>query len=214
MGETIGYAELVCMLRRAAERVREERERLSELDSQGGDGDHGTTMARAMDRLEGALESGAPPALGPLLQAVGWAIMGVDGGATGPLLGSFFMAMAPPAASTERLDAAGLAALFEAGLAGVRQNTRAQIGDKTMIDALEPAVEALAAAAAESADITAALERAARAAESGAAATAQMAARFGRAKHLGERSKGHRDPGATSISLIFLGLCEGARADG
>jgi dihydroxyacetone kinase-like protein len=213
MSETIGLSDLVRMLRRAALRVREARERLGELDSHGGDGDHGITMARAMDRLEQALDAGEATEVGKLLQGVGWAIMGVDGGATGPLLGSFFMAMAP-AVDAQDVDAASLATLFEAGLEGVRKNTRAKVGDKTMIDALEPAVAALRAAADAGCGVPEALRRAAEAAEGGAEATTDMVARFGRAKNLGERSRGHRDPGATSISLIFRGLAEGARTDG
>ena len=206
---TLGYDELVEMLRRASTRVREKQEELSALDSKGGDGDHGTTMVRAMDQLEKAVGEASPPALGPLLQQVGWAIMGVDGGATGPLFGSFFMAMAK-GCEGEQLDAGALASVFEAGLAGVQKNTRAKVGDKTMIDALVPAVAALRGAIDDGAGIEAALERAAEAAEEGARSTVELTARFGRAKNIGEASRGYADPGATSVSLIFRGFHEGA----
>jgi dihydroxyacetone kinase-like protein len=212
MVETIGFADLARMLHRAAETVRAHEGELSRLDSHGGDGDHGTTMVRAMGQLEGALEEASPDDLGGALQGIGWAIMGVDGGATGPLLGSFFMAMADAAPANGAIDPPALAAMFVAALAGVRKNTRAEVGDKTMIDALVPAVEALAAAVAGGGDVNDALRAAAEAAEAGARSTTDLAARFGRAKNLGEQSKGAQDPGATSISLVFRAFSEGAEA--
>jgi dihydroxyacetone kinase-like protein len=201
------------MLRAAARLVRENRDELSRLDSFGGDGDHGTTMVRAMDRLEAAIADNPSAGLGALLGSVGWAIMGVDGGATGPLFGALFMSMAS-GVQGETLDAGSLASAFAVGLDGVQKNTRARKGDKTMIDALEPAVAALRGAADAGEDVVAALGRAADAAEAGARATRTMAARFGRAKNIGAESVGHEDPGATSVSLIFRGLLEGARDDG
>ncbi|MBC8328914.1 MAG: dihydroxyacetone kinase subunit L [Planctomycetes bacterium] len=214
MTDSIDCAAMAAMLRHAAGGVREHEGELSRLDSFGGDGDHGTTMVRAMAQLEGAIDGVTDGSLRTLLNDVGWAIMGTDGGATGPLFGSLFMAMGEAAPETGAVEADGVAAMFSAGLAGVRQNTRAQLGDKTVIDALVPAVEALEAAAADGGSIGAALEAAAAAAEAGAASTSDMAARFGRAKNIGERSKGAQDPGATSISLIFRGLCEGAKTCG
>ncbi len=213
MTDTIDSAALAAMLRHAAGVVRENEAELSRLDSFGGDGDHGTTIVRAMGQLEGAIDGVGDDSLQTLLNDVGWAIMGTDGGATGPLFGSLFMGMGEAAPAAGAVDAAGLAAMFQAGLASLRQNTRAQPGDKTVIDALVPAVEALTATAAGG-TIDAALEAAATAAEAGAAATTDMAARFGRAKNVGEQSKGAQDPGATSISLIFRGLCEGAKTCG
>ncbi|MEN8148800.1 MAG: dihydroxyacetone kinase subunit DhaL [Planctomycetota bacterium] len=204
---TVDRETLDRMLRGGAARVRAARDRLTELDSHGGDGDHGTTMARAMDRLEEALDGSAEPAA--LLRAVGWAIMGVDGGAIGPLLGSFFMSSAKVAN-----DDSSLADLFEAGLAGVLKNTRARVGDKTLIDALEPAVAALRAVENEGAPLPEALARAAEAAERGAESTIDLEARFGRAKNLGPDSRGHADPGATSIALLFRGFHEGISQEG
>ena len=215
MSATIGYDDFIRMLRGAAARVEENREVLSRLDSHGGDGDHGSTMRRAMGRIEEAIQkTGESPDLKTLLHNVGWAIMGVDGGATGPLFGMFFMGMSAPAAGKASLDAAELAAVFEAGLASVRKNTKARVGDKTMIDALVPAVEALRREAEAGADPARALEAAAKAAEEGAAATEKMQARFGRAKNVGEKSIGNQDAGATSVSLIFKGFAEGAQSNG
>jgi dihydroxyacetone kinase-like protein len=210
MAETIGRDEIIRMLRGAVEKIRAGRETLSKLDSVIGDGDHGTTMVRAMGLVEKTLAECAAPDLQGLLHDVGWAVMGVDGGAAGPLLGSLLMGMAEGVGGRRQLDAAGVAAVFEAGLAQVRTYTQAQVGDKTMLDALVPAVEALRVAAGDG--VAAAMARAADAAEKGAAATTDLQARFGRARNLGERSKGFADPGATSVSLIFRGFADALAA--
>jgi len=206
MSATIGYEQFVQMLARAAEQVRANQQALSQLDSVCGDGDHGTTMVRAMGNLEKAIAEGGSRELKSLLFDIGWAVMGVDGGATGPLLGTLFMGMADAVAGKETLDADDLAGMFEAGLAALQKQTKAQVGDKTMIDALVPAVAALRAAADDGQEIASALQRAAEAAEQGAASTKDIPARFGRAKNLGERTIGHQDPGATSMALIFRGF--------
>ncbi|MCP4028442.1 MAG: dihydroxyacetone kinase subunit L [Sphingomonas sp.] len=213
MGDTIDFAVLVRLLRRAAAIVRAHEAELSRLDSFGGDGDHGTTMVRAMGQLEGALDAAAGDAQ-TTLHEVGWAIMGVDGGATGPLFGSLCMAMSGAAPAEGEIDAPTLANMFDAGLAGVQKNTRAAVGDKTMIDALLPGVRAFAQAARSGGDIAAAFAAAATAARQGAEDTTDMAARFGRAKNVGDKSKGAPDPGATSVALLFQGMHEGLRDDG
>jgi len=208
---TIGRGELVDMLRGAARAIEEGRDRLSQLDSFGGDGDHGTTMARAMRTMEGAIQTAVGEAsdIQRLLHDVGWAILGVDGGAAGPLFGAFFTGMAESAAGRTTLDAPELAAAFEAGLAGIRKYTKAQVGDKTMLDALVPAVEALRRAVDEGSDIESALRQAAEAARQGAEATCGQQARYGRAKNLGEKSIGTPDPGAASVALMFQGFLQG-----
>lgn len=209
MTEHIGYDELVRMLRGAAAMVRANHEMLSKLDSAGGDGDHGTTMLRAVSNMEKAIAAVAQQDLKTLLYDVGWGILGVDGGATGPLLGAFFLAMAEAAEGRETLDAGSVAVMFAAGLAGVQEQTKARAGDKTMMDALQPAVDAMQVAAEEERDIAALLQRGAAAAAEGAAATTAMQARFGRARNLKEKSIGNQDPGATSVSLIFEGFTKG-----
>lgn len=175
----------------------------------GGDGDHGPTMLRVMATLEKAIDNASSRSLKQLLKDSGWAIMGVDGGATGPLLGSLFMGMSEAAGENETLDGPALAAMFAAGLAKVRKQTKAQVGDKTMIDALAPAVAAIEAAVADGADVPTALGQAAVAAVQGAEATRQMMARFGRARNIKEKSIGSPDAGATSVSFIFKGFLEG-----
>jgi len=208
MGKGVGYNELVAMLRAAIKQVRDNQAMLSQLDSVGGDGDHGTTMARAMALVEKAIAACKKKDIKSLLNDVGWAIMGVDGGATGPLLGTFFLGMATAMADKKPVDARGLAALFEAGLAALQKTTKAQVGDKTMMDALVPAVAALRAAAEAGQDVAACLAAAAAAADKGALSTKNFPARFGRAKNLGDRTIGHQDPGATSVWLILRGFAQ------
>lgn len=212
--DSIAYEEVVKMLHGAAAEVRANHQTLSKLDSVGGDGDHGTTMLRCMDAVEGAIaQSVAPAGLSALLDKAGWAVMGIDGGATGPLFGSFFLGMAEAAAGRDTLDAAGLAALFEEGLIAVRRRTKAQPGDKTMLDALVPAVAAVKERSLEGAGPVKALTAGAAAAVDGANATRAMAARFGRAKNIGEKSIGTEDPGAASVACIFKGFLEGVKND-
>lgn len=207
--DTVTYKALARMLRGAAAEVREHHEWLSRLDSVGGDGDHGTTMLRAMTKLEQALDAEASGKIQTLLHDVGWAILGVDGGATGPLLGMFFVSMAEAVEGLEALEPESLAMVVEAGLKGVRAQTKAQPGDKTLIDALVPAVEGLRAGADTGKTISEALHQAAEAAETGAEATSALQARFGRARNIKEQSIGTRDPGATSMALLFRGFEKG-----
>mgnify|MGYP005853702333 FL=1 len=208
MLQAIDYDGVARMLRSAAEEIRANHERLSKLDSVGGDGDHGTTMVRAMALIDKTLDGRANRDIESLLRDLGWAIMGVDGGAIGPLLGLFFAGMAN-AAEGESADAAQLAAMFEAGLANLRKQTKAQPGDKTLMDALVPAVEAARADTASN-DVVSMLKAAARAAEAGADATKDMVAKFGRARNVKEQTIGTPDPGATSVALIFNGFSKGA----
>ena len=208
MAQAIGYDEMVAMFRGAVRQINDNHETLSKLDSFGGDGDHGTTMVRAMKGVVKSLEDSQLRDLKTLLYDVGWGIMGVDGGVTGPLFGTLFMSMSHGAAEKGPLDAAALAVTFEAGLAGVRKQTKARVGDKTLMDVLVPAVAALRAAADDGADAAEALRQAADAARQGAESTQKLQARFGRARNLGEGSIGHQDPGATSMAMIFKAFAE------
>lgn len=196
------------MLEAAQAQIRAQHETLSRLDAAVGDGDHGTTMLRAMDAAAQAASQHPDADLQQLLSAAGWAVMACDGGSTGPLLGSWFLGMSEAAAGRAELDVAALAAVFESGVAKLQKQSRAQIGDKTMMDALLPAVAALKAAD-PGQGFTVALAQAADAAARGAADTANMRAKFGRARHLGDRVLGHPDPGAVSVALIFRGFGEG-----
>jgi dihydroxyacetone kinase-like protein len=209
MADTIGIEDMGRMIRAAADKIRANRDDLSKLDSAIGDGDHGMTIARAMGIAEKVIAESDKKELKGLLKDVGWGVMGVDGGATGPLLGSFLMGLGNAIDELETIDCPMLAAMFEAGLAAVRRQSKAQIGDKTLMDALLPAVDAMRRAADEGKSIREALQQAANAAEDGAISTKEFKARFGRAKNLGERTIGCQDPGATSMALIFQGFFEG-----
>jgi dihydroxyacetone kinase-like protein len=207
--ETVDVQGLIAMLRGFANLVKANQKRLSELDSNGGDGDHGTTMVRAVTQLEGILDEPIERPMKTLLYDVGWAIMGVDGGATGPLFGAFFMGASEAIPEGDRADARGLAGAFKAGLAQVQKQTRAQLGDKTLLDALIPGSLRFQEAVDEGSHLIFAMEQAAQAAECGARATQGMQARFGRAKNIGAQSIGTQDPGATSVSLMFMGFATG-----
>jgi dihydroxyacetone kinase-like protein len=182
---------------------------LSELDRAIGDGDHGTTMARAVVRIRERLEApDAPAGINDVLDTVGTVFLDLDGGATGPLFGTFFAGMSSAASDRDRLDASGLATMFEAGLTSLHDLSRASLGDKTMLDALIPAVDAARAGADGGATLSAQLSEAAGAAEAGADSTRELLARYGRAKHLGDRVLGHEDPGARSVAILFRGLSD------
>lgn len=207
MPETLDTAEFGRRFRRAALHVRAQIDRLSELDAAVGDGDHGTTMARVCDAILATLETSPSDSPAALCGALGWAVMCTDGGSTSPLLGSFFAGMEDGLTAWQGpLTSQALCAAFAAGLRSVRVQTPAKPGDKTLIDALVPAVEALHQAAEAGKEPTEALAAAAEAAVAGAEATRPLRAVFGRARNLGERTVGHLDPGAVSVALFFEGF--------
>jgi len=212
MADTITADNVLAMLQTAVTVIRDNEPLLSKLDSVTGDGDHGAAMVSAVAAAEKALAEWDKASLKSLLHGVGWGMMCIDGGSTGPLWGSLFMGMSAGAGEAESLDCGGVAGVFEAGLAKVQKQTKADVGDKTMMDALIPAVGAIREAADASASIDDAMAAAALAATQGAEATANMQARFGRARNLGERTIGHVDPGATSMSLLFKAFSEALSA--
>ena len=206
---SIGLRELTWMIEGAIQKIRKEHPFLSQLDSASGDGDHGTTMLRAVNQVEKAMAERPSQDLQGLLGNVAWTLLGIDGGATGPLLGSWFTGMSESVAGKQSLNAEAFSVMFEAGLKALKEQTKAQVGDRTLMDALIPAVAALRAGADANQDILQMLREGARAALEGALSTSNLKARFGRAKYLGERVIGHQDPGATSVSLMFQGFYEG-----
>ena len=209
MTDVIGKIELAKMFAQAAEEIRRVHPYLSELDSVAGDGDHGTTMLRVAERLEAAAGANTPDDLNTLLRDTGWNVMGVDGGASSALLGIFFAGMADAAIGDASMDCTQVARAFEAGLAAVARQTKAQPGDKTMMDALTPAVIAISAAAASGKTVFEAFETAASAARVGADSTKDMVALYGRGKFLGERTRGSPDAGAATVALLFKGFHAG-----
>jgi dihydroxyacetone kinase-like protein len=203
VGETVGPAGLGRWLRAFADAITENADELTALDSAIGDADHGANMRRGMTAVVGKLDVApdAPPAT--LLKTAGMTLVSTVGGASGPLYGTLFLRMATSAGDRSELDAAAFAAALRAGLEGVLARGKAQVGDKTMVDALTPALDALDAALADGASLGDGLRAAAAAAEKGAEDTVPLVARKGRASYLGERSAGHRDPGATSTALLL-----------
>jgi dihydroxyacetone kinase-like protein len=195
-------------IRRTGSVIDENAGMLTRLDSPIGDGDHGTNMARGfravLERV-GALPDGD---FSSLLRAVGMALIGKVGGAAGPLYGSFYLGMGKQLGNATEVDDAALAAGLRAGMDGIIARGKAQLEDKTMVDAWDPALRALDEAIAEGVELGPALDRAAEAAEEGMKATIPMIARKGRASYLGERSRDHQDPGATSTHLIVKALAD------
>jgi len=212
MTRPLDYDGLVCVLRAGAAKVKAGTEELGRLDSAIGDGDHGVAMGRAMEALEKGIDGCAERNGKALLNSVAWSVMSIDAGSTGPLMGSLLMGMAGPVAEGDSIDARLLAAMFEAGLAQLRTITKAEVGDKTMIDALVPAVEAIVRAASRGDTLAGALKTAAAAAQAGAERTRELQAKFGKARNLGPRSLGHQDPGATSMAMLLDGFADGAAA--
>jgi phosphoenolpyruvate---glycerone phosphotransferase subunit DhaL len=197
----VTYDQAVDWIRRFAAEIAEHRMDLVRLDTAIGDGDHGTNMDRGMKKAVEKLESQEGEDIGAMLKTVGMALVSTVGGAAGPLYGTLFMQMGSAAGGRSELDVAGLTQALEAGVKGVQARGKAEREDKTMVDALLPALEALQSA--DGADEAAALNASADAAEEGMKATIPLVARKGRASYLGERSAGHQDPGATSTHLLL-----------
>jgi phosphoenolpyruvate---glycerone phosphotransferase subunit DhaL len=188
--------------------IAEHRAELVRLDTAIGDGDHGTNMDRGMRAAMEKLEATEGDDIGALLKAVGMALVSKVGGAAGPLYGTLFLQMGMATGGKDELDLAGWAAALEAGVKGVQLRGKAEREDKTMLDALLPALDALREAESGGAELGDALRRSADAAEEGMKATVPMEARKGRASYLGPRSVGHQDPGATSSHLLLRTAAE------
>lgn len=196
-------------LGRLADELHHRADELTRLDAAIGDGDHGTNMDRGFRAVrQRVLDTGDAQDLAAVLRQTGMALVATVGGAGGPLYGTFFLRMGQSAAGHDGLTLEGVADALTAGVEGVVQRGRAERGDKTMIDALGPAADALREAASAGRPAADALREAADAAERGAQATIPMLARKGRASYLGERSVGHRDPGASSSALLVRALAD------
>ncbi|WP_217615832.1 dihydroxyacetone kinase subunit DhaL [Cellulomonas sp. GbtcB1] len=203
----------VAWVRRTAQVVAEHRSLLIELDRQIGDGDHGENLNRGFTAVTAKLDAlDAPPGdVGAVLKLVATTLMSTVGGAAGPLYGTAYLRAAKVTGLPE-LDSAAVVALLEAGLEGIVVRGKATTGEKTMVDAWTPAVEAAVAASDAGASPAAVLAAAAEAARAGAEATIPLVATKGRASYLGERSAGHQDPGATSTALILEAAAATAEA--
>ena len=215
MAGSLDAAWAVAWTRRTAQVVVEHREELIELDRQIGDGDHGENLTRGFTAVVAKLDAlPEPPAeVGAVLKLVATTLMSTVGGAAGPLYGTAYLRAAKVTGLPE-LDSGAVVAMLEAGLEGIVVRGKATTGEKTMVDAWSPAVEAAVAAADAGASPAAVLAAAAEAARAGAEATIPLVATKGRASYLGERSAGHQDPGATSTALILDAAAATAEALG
>lgn len=201
-------AQLVASLRRIAQVLHEQRQYLTELDSAIGDADHGFNMDRGFTAIEAKLDSVEGQDAGSVLKMVASTLISTVGGAAGPLYGTAFLRAGMALTGKTTLTLEDCVTGLNAGVQGIRDRGKATTGEKTMVDALVPAQEALAAAASEGLDLPQAFDRAASAAEAGAEATIPMLATKGRASYLGERSIGHKDPGATSSALLLRAVAD------
>lgn len=211
MGLDITWA--VDWVRQSAQVISEHRVELLTLDREIGDGDHGENMDRGFQAVLPKLDdlpAGSTP--GDVLKLVATTLISTVGGAAGPLYGTAYLKAAAAAGDAVALDGTAIAAILTAARDGVVARGKAEPGDKTMVDAWTPAVEAAAAAAADGTDAAGVLAVAATAAEAGAVATEPLVARKGRASYLGERSAGHRDPGAESSALLLRAAADTAAA--
>ena len=200
---TVGTDWATAWVRGTIDIVSEHRAELINLDREIGDADHGENLDRGFQAVAAKLDALTPETPADVLKMVASTLISTVGGASGPLLGTAYLKAAGAIAGKTELGASDIVALLTAARDGVVLRGKAEPGDKTMIDAWTPAVEAAAAAEAAGADVPAVLSAAADAAEKGAVDTEALVARKGRASYLGERAIGHRDPGAQSSSLIL-----------
>ena len=211
--DDVDVAALERWLRVFAASVADQKENLTALDAAIGDADHGTNMHRGMTAVVDALDT---PAADPaaLLKQTGMVLIRSIGGASGPLYGTLFLRMASATTGEATLRPETLAKALRAGMEGVVARGKAELGDKTMVDALAPALDALDAALGAGESLAGALRAASAAADAGRDATTPMTARKGRASYLGERSAKHQDPGATSAALLVAAAATAVEEQG
>lgn len=201
MAENVTIDAFSAWLRAFATSVHDNAQYLTELDSAIGDADHGSNMDRGMRAVVAALDAAQFEAADALFKKVGMTLVSTVGGASGPLYGTFFLRFGGALQGVDEASAAELGAALRAGFDGIVSRGKAEAGDKTMVDAWGPALEAYDQAASEG--LASALQAAATAAAKGRDDTIPLVARKGRASYLGERSAGHQDPGATSTTMLL-----------
>ncbi len=201
-------AQIVSWLERYAAVIADQKQYLTGLDAAIGDGDHGINMDRGFQQVLAKIEPVKDKDAGTLLKTTGMALVGSVGGAGGPLYGTFFIRAGAALDGKAEVADRELVGALEAGLKGVVERGKANLNDKTMVDALTPAIERAKARLNEGASIADALSAAVEAAEAGMKATIPLKALKGRASYLGERSVGHQDPGATSSYYLLRSLRE------
>lgn len=198
--------QIVQWLQAFAAKIEQNKDYLTELDSAIGDADHGINMDRGFKKVMSQLPGVVDQDIGSILKTVSMTLISSVGGASGPLYGTLFLRAGTAVAGKQDLTDEEMVSLLQAGLDGVRGRGKAQLGDKTMVDVLSPAVTSFQQAVGEGKSAIAALQQAVAAAEQGMKDTTPMLAKKGRASYLGERSIGHQDPGATSSYLMLKSL--------
>ena len=194
------------MLLAAAEELKANANYLCELDSVAGDGDHGITVGKMADAMKEKVEAHDSEDLNGLLDDLGMTFMNINGGSAGPLWGTIFSGLADAVEpGVKEVNAAGLQKMFAQAKEDFMDISKAKPGDKTMVDALYPALDAGMAA---TEDVQATMKAVAAAAVAGAESTSTLVAKFGRAKNVGERSLGTKDPGAVSLSILFTAMAK------
>ncbi len=207
--DTVDRRAVEAYLWRAARALRRHRALLDRLDAALGDGDHGENMAVGFDAVLRTLPDGGEQDIGTVLRSVGHALVASVGGASGPLYGTAFMEAGFALGGMDRVGSREIADALDAAARGLARRGRCGLGDKTILDALAPAVETFRSAAGEGEPIATTARRAAWAAHAGMRATTPLVARRGLALRLGERSRGHQDPGATSCFLLVRAMVPG-----
>ncbi|MDY7022460.1 MAG: dihydroxyacetone kinase subunit DhaL [Cyanobacteriota bacterium] len=205
---TVPKEKIIHWLESIATIIEQNKDYLTELDAAIGDADHGINMNRGFQKVITQLPTVADQDIGTILKTVSLNLISSIGGASGPLYGTFFLKASVAVSGKQTLTETDMSALLTAGLDGIIQRGKANLGDKTMLDALSPAVVAFNQAIESGSNMVAALEQAVLAAENGMKETIPLVAKKGRASYLGERSVGHQDPGATSVYLILKTLWE------
>jgi len=195
--------DVVNILNDIVKTIEDNRQYLTDLDAAIGDADHGINLDRGFKAVRDKMTQFSDKDIGTILKNVGMVLVSTVGGASGPLYGTFFMRMGNVVSGKNTLDENDIVAMFEAGLSGIKERGKAQVGDKTMIDSMEPALNELKKALSEGRGLKEAIEAEANNAYNGVLMTKDIAAKKGRASYLGERSIGHQDPGATSAYLMI-----------
>jgi dihydroxyacetone kinase-like protein len=203
--------QMIKWLERFAALLAENKDHLTQLDSAIGDADHGANMDRGFKAVLAKKAEFESKDIATVFKTAAMTLISTVGGASGPLYGTFFLQAASPTGGKSAISAEEFGTLLEKGLNGVIQRGKAAVGDKTMIDALQPAVEVYRKAVQGGEPLGDALEKAAESAREGMKSTIPLVARKGRASYLGDRSAGHQDPGATSTALLFQAAAESLR---
>ncbi len=206
MTETISTTQMLRALENMCDTIEDEKEYLSELDGAIGDGDHGVNMAKCFREVKKKLAQSSAEDVGTLFKEVGMVVLNSVGGAMGALYGTFFLKLSPESADKSEVNLSDLVAMFQTGEQGILDIGKANLGDKTLIDTLSPAVRAIEAAEKEGKTLAGALADFEQAAQQGMESTKDMLAKMGRASRLGERTIGHQDAGATSCYFILRSL--------